>query len=183
MAAVQRSNMISDSDVTIVGKVTTAFGIKGWVKIHSFTDPMTGLLDYKNWYLKVKGQWQPYNVKEAKPQGKGIVAKFQSVDDRDQALALSQTDIAVLTTDLPQLADDEFYWSQLVGLTVVNKNGELLGKIDHLFNSGAPHDVMSVKGYEGSLDQQDRLIPYVNAVVGKIDLDAGEMQVDWEADF
>ncbi|MFT7409991.1 MAG: 16S rRNA processing protein RimM [Oleispira sp.] len=183
MALAQQSTSISDSDVTIVGKVTTAFGIKGWVKIHSFTDPMNGLLDYKNWLLKVKGQWRFYKVKEAKPQGKGIVAKFEDIDDRDLALALSQTDIAVRSTDLPQLAEDEFYWSQLVGLIVVNKNGELLGKIDHLFNSGAPHDVMSVKGYEGSLDQQERLIPYVDAVIGKIDLDAGEMQVDWEADF
>jgi 16S rRNA processing protein RimM len=165
--ASQQSKLISDSDVTIVGKVTTAFGIKGWVKVHSFTDPMNGILDYKNWLLKVKGQWQSYKVIEAKPQGKGIVAKFDGIDDRD----------------LPQLAEDEFYWSQLVGLIVVNKNGELLGKIDHLFNSGAPHDVMSVKGYEGSLDQQERLIPYVDAVIGKIDLDAGEMQVDWEADF
>jgi 16S rRNA processing protein RimM len=183
MAAVQQSKLISDSDVTIVGKVTTAFGIKGWVKIYSFTDPMKGILDYKNWYLKVKGQWQTYKVKEGKPQGKGIVAKFEGIDDRDLALALSQVEIAVLTSDLPQLAEDEFYWSQLVGLNVVNKNGELLGKIDHLFNSGAPHDVMSVKGCEGSLDQQERLIPYVDAVVGEIDLDAGVMQVDWEADF
>jgi 16S rRNA processing protein RimM len=183
MAAAQQSNMISDTDITIVGKVTTAFGIKGWVKVYSFTDPMKGILDYKNWYLKVKGQWQSYKVKEGKPQGKGIVAKFQSVDDRDQALALSQIEIGVLTSDLPQLAEDEFYWSQLVGLKVVNKNGELLGKIDQLFNSGAPHDELSVKGCEGSLDQQERLIPYVDAVVEKVDLDAGEIRVDWEADF
>ena len=183
MAAAQRSTMISDSDVTIVGKVSTAFGIKGWVKVYSFTDPMKGILDYKNWLLKVKGQWLPYKVKEGKPQGKGIVAKFEGINDRDLALALSQIEIAVLSSDLPQLAEDEFYWSQLVGLNVVNKNGELLGKIDQLFNSGAPHDVLSVKGCEGSLDQQDRLIPYVDAVIGEIDLDAGVMQVDWEADF
>jgi 16S rRNA processing protein RimM len=183
MSAAQRSTMISDSDVTIVGKVSTAFGIKGWVKVYSFTDPMKGILDYKNWLLKVKGQWLPYKVKEGKPQGKGIVAKFEGINDRDLALALSQIEIAVLSSDLPQLAEDEFYWSQLVGLNVVNKNGELLGKIDQLFNSGAPHDVLSVKGCEGSLDQQDRLIPYVDAVVGEIDLDAGVMQVDWEADF
>lgn len=183
MASSQQSKMISDSDVTIVGKVTTAFGIKGWVKVHSFTDPMKGILDYKNWLLKIKGQWQPYKVKEAKPQGKGIVAKFEGVDDRDLALALSQIEIAVLSSDLPQLAENEFYWSQLVGLNVVNKSDELLGKIDSLFNSGAPHDVMSVKGCEGSLDQQERLIPYVDQVVGEVDLDAGVMQVDWEADF
>lgn len=183
MAVSQQSTLISDSDVTIIGKVTTAFGIKGWVKVYSFTDPMKGILSYKNWLLKVKGQWQPYKVKEGKPQGKGIVAKFEGINDRDLALALSQVEIAVRTSDLPQLAQDEFYWSQLIGLNVVNKNDELLGKIDQLFNSGAPHDVMSVKGCEGSLDQQERLIPYVDAVVEKVDLDAGEIRVDWEADF
>lgn len=183
MAVSQQSTLISDSDVTIIGKVTTAFGIKGWVKVYSFTDPMKGILDYKNWLLKVKGQWQPYKVKEGKPQGKGIVAKFEGINDRDLALALSQVEIAVRTSDLPQLAQDEFYWSQLIGLNVVNKNDELLGKIDQLFNSGAPHDVLSVKGCEGSLDQQERLIPYVDAVVEKVDLDAGEIRVDWEADF
>lgn len=183
MAVSQQSTLISDSDVTIVGKVTTAFGIKGWVKVYSFTDPMKGILSYKNWLLKVKGQWQPYKVKEGKPQGKGIVAKFEGINDRDLALALSQVEIAVRTSDLPQLAQDEFYWSQLIGLNVVNKNDELLGKIDQLFNSGAPHDVLSVKGCEGSLDQQERLIPYVDAVVEKVDLDAGEIRVDWEADF
>lgn len=183
MAVSQQSTLISDSDVTIIGKVTTAFGIKGWVKVYSFTDPMKGILNYKNWLLKVKGQWQPYKVKEGKPQGKGIVAKFEGINDRDLALALSQVEIAVRTSDLPQLAQDEFYWSQLVGLNVVNKNDELLGKIDQLFNSGAPHDVLSVKGCEGSLDQQERLIPYVDAVVEKVDLDAGEIRVDWEADF
>jgi 16S rRNA processing protein RimM len=183
MAVSQQSTLISDSDVTIIGKVTTAFGIKGWVKVYSFTDPMKGILNYKNWLLKVKGQWQPYKVKEGKPQGKGIVAKFEGINDRDLALALSQVEIAVRTSDLPQLAQDEFYWSQLIGLNVVNKNDELLGKIDQLFNSGAPHDVLSVKGCEGSLDQQERLIPYVDAVVEKVDLDAGEIRVDWEADF
>jgi 16S rRNA processing protein RimM len=183
MAVSQQSTLISDSDVTIIGKVTTAFGIKGWVKVYSFTDPMKGILNYKNWLLKVKGQWQPYKVKEGKPQGKGIVAKFEGINDRDLALALGQVEIAVRTSDLPQLAQDEFYWSQLIGLNVVNKNDELLGKIDSLFNSGAPHDVMSVKGCEGSLDQQERLIPYVDQVVGEVDLDAGVMQVGWEADF
>ena len=174
---------LTDKDVTIIGKVTTAFGVKGWVKIYSFTDPMKNVLNYKRWLLKLNGQWQPYQLRDGKPQGKGLVAAFQGIQDRDQALALSQAEIAIPSDELPKLENDEFYWFQLEGLKVVNQNDQLLGKVNHLFNTGAPHDVLSVKGYEGSIDQQERLIPYVDTVVLKVDLEAGEVQVDWEADF
>jgi len=173
----------NDQDVTIVGKITTAFGIKGWVKVYSFTEPMKNILNYKRWLLKVNGQWKAYQLRDGKPQGKGLVAALQGVDDRDEALALSQVEIAIPSDELPQLENDEFYWFQLEGLKVVTLNGQLLGKVSHLFNSGAPHDVLTVKGCEGSVDQQERLIPYVEQTVKNVDLEAGEIQVDWEADY
>jgi 16S rRNA processing protein RimM len=174
---------VNDQDVTIVGKITTAFGIKGWVKVYSFTEPMKNILNYKRWLLKVNGQWKAYQLRDGKPQGKGLVAALQGVDDRDEALALSQVEIAIPSDELPQLENDEFYWFQLEGLKVVTLNGQLLGKVSHLFNSGAPHDVLTVKGCEGSVDQQERLIPYVEQTVKNVDLEAGEIQVDWEADY
>lgn len=174
---------VNDQDVTIVGKITTAFGIKGWVKVYSFTEPMKNILNYKRWLLKVNGQWKAYQLRDGKPQGKGLVAALQGVADRDDALALSQVDIAIPSDELPQLENDEFYWFQLEGLKVVTLSGQLLGKVSHLFNSGAPHDVLSVQGCEGSIDQQERLIPYVGQTVKNVDLDAGEVQVDWEADY
>lgn len=177
------SAVSNQTDVTVVGKITTAFGIKGWVKVYSFTEPMKGILNYRNWLLKIDGQWRRFELRDGKPQGKGLVAALHGVEDRDAALALSQTEIAILSNELPELDNNEYYWFQLEKLKVINSDGQLLGEIDHLFNSGAPHDVMSVKRCEGSVDQQERLIPYIDQVVKKVDLDAGEMQVDWEADF
>ena len=183
MAAVQPSASYSDDNVTIVGKVTTAFGIKGWVKVYSFTDPMKNILNYKRWLLKINGQWKAYQLRDGKPQGRGLVVALHGIEDRDEALALNQIEIAIPSDELPKLENDEIYWFQLEGLKVVNLDGQLLGKVSHLFNSGAPHDVLAVKGCEGSIDQQERLSPYVDQMVKTVDLDAGEVQVDWDADY
>lgn len=175
--------MSVEQDVTIVGKVTTAFGIKGWVKIYSHTDPMENILGYKNWLLKINGQWQSFKLKSGKPQGKGIVAAFEGIDDRDAALAISQADIAIPSSQLPELGSDEFYWFQLEGLQVITLDGQLLGKVSRIFNTGAPHDVLDVRGCEGSFDRLERLIPYVDDVVQSVDLDKGIIQVDWQPDY
>ncbi|MFL0806031.1 MAG: ribosome maturation factor RimM [Oceanobacter sp.] len=172
-----------DDDVTVLGKVTTAFGIKGWIKVYSFTQPMANILGHSTWLLKRDGQWQPVKLLDGQKQGKGLVARLQGVNDRNDALALSQTEIAIPTAELPEPDEDEHYWFQLIGLKVVNTDGELLGQVKELFESGGGNQVVTVVGCEGSIDQQRRMIPYVGAIVLDVDLEKGQLLVDWQADF
>lgn len=172
-----------DQDITILGKVTTAFGIKGWVKVYSYTDPLTNILDYPDWLLRIDNQWKTFKLRDSRSQGKGLTVALDGINDRDAALALSQVDIGVPTNELPQLEDNECYWFQLEGLKVFHTGGQLLGQVKELFDSGGGNQVMVVTSCEGSLDHRQRLLPYVREIVLEVHLDNGEIQVDWHPDF
>jgi 16S rRNA processing protein RimM len=162
--------VVDSQEITVLGKVTTAHGIKGWVKVYSQTQPMNNILSYGRWLLRVNGKWLPYNVITGRPQSKGLVAQLKGVDDRDSALMLSQCDIGIPTSELPELSNDEHYWFQLENLQVVNISDQLLGQVSKVFNSGAPHDVLKVVACEGS-------------IVMSVDLDEKTIKVDWQADY
>jgi len=165
-----------DSMVTL-GKINGVFGVKGWVKVYSYTAEQNSILSYKHWYLQQDGQWQKVKLLNGQRQGKGIVANIEGIVDRDQALALQGTLIGTMREALPKLPNDQFYWSDLAGLNVVTVTGQQLGKISHLFETGA-NDVMVVKG------DRERWLPWlINDVVKLVDLDAGTVQVDWDPDF
>ena len=177
------ADQVADQDVTVLGKITTAFGIKGWVKVHSYTDPMTNILEYRNWLLKIDGQWRNFSLTGSKLQTKGLAVSLQGITDRDQALALRQAEIGVLTSELPEPEEDEYYWFQLEGLKVVTTEGVLLGQVKELFESGGGNQVMTVNSCEGSVDKRQRLIPYADPIVLEVDLDGSEIQVNWDPDF
>ncbi|MES9940579.1 MAG: ribosome maturation factor RimM [Candidatus Thiodiazotropha sp. 6PLUC2] len=168
---------MSDKDMIIMGRVSGLFGVRGWVKIYSFTSPKEGILGYKVWYLKRQGEWQEFKVAAGHPQGKGIVAQIEGYDDRDRSVELVESEIAIRRTQLPALPAGEYYWTDLVGLLVYTLDGVELGRVSHLFETGA-NDVLVVKG------DRERLIPYtVGQAVQEIDLQAGRMTVDWDPDF
>ena len=173
--------------LVVLGHVAGAHGIKGWVKVVSHSDPRQGILDYSPWYIRPNGgEWREVKLLSGRPQGKGLCAQLEGCTDRDQALALRGAEIAVTPQQLKPLDDDEFYWYQLEGLQVVHQ-GEATdayyGVIDHLLATGA-NDVMVVKPTPDSIDDRERLIPYLpERVVRSIDLDAGVVSVDWEPDF
>lgn len=169
-------------DLIVLGKITSVHGVRGEVKIYSFTDPIDNLLDYSQWTLKRDGEVKQVELVSGRLQGKILVAKLKGLDDREVARTFAGFDICVPRALLPDLAEDEFYWYQLEGLKVIDQLGQLLGKIDHLLETGA-NDVMVVKPCAGSLDDRERLLPYTAQCVLKVDLAAGEMQVDWDADF
>jgi 16S rRNA processing protein RimM len=171
------------STEVIVGKITGVYGIKGWVKIYSYTRPITGILQYKTWLLGQPGKpakQQAVEVIEGRQQGKGIIAKLAGYDDRDQVRALIDQDIAIPRSELPALPEGQYYWSDLEGLTVIGMQGEILGQVDHLMETGA-NDVIVVTPVEKKL--KSCLIPYVPEVVRAIDLEQGTMQVDWQLDW
>lgn len=174
-------------DPVVIGRLTGVYGVKGWLKVFSFTEPMDNFLSYRKCFIQRQGQWQPLAIEDGRPHGKGLVVKLRGVDDPEAARHFTGCDVAVSVGELPALDDDEFYWHELEGLQVFVDTAErgrlLLGRVDHLLETGA-NDVLVVKPCEGSIDQRERLLPYLpEQVVLAIDLDAGEMQVDWDPEF
>lgn len=175
------------AELVVIGRLTAVYGIKGWLKVYSYTEPMEKLLTYRGCQIARQGQWLPIDIEEGRAHGKGLVLKLRGVDDRDIAASYVGCDIAAPVTELPQLEAGEYYWRQLEGLQVVVDDpaqGRLvLGRVDHLIETGA-NDVLVVKGDEHSIDRRERLIPYLpEQVVLNIDLAAQRMVVDWDPDF
>ncbi|CAA0113739.1 Ribosome maturation factor RimM [BD1-7 clade bacterium] len=172
----------ADSDAyLVVGKVIGYYGLQGWVKVKSFTQPEDNILSYQDCFIKQDGQWQPAQIAAGKLHGKGLVMKFRDSDDRTAAENLGKCEIAVLSTALPELAADDYYWHELLGLEV-RLGDQLLGKVSHLLETGA-NDVLVVKPCAGSIDDRERLLPYRPEVILAVDLEASSMSVDWDPDF
>jgi len=170
----------------IIGKISGVFGVHGWVKIFSFTEPRDNILKYDPWLLKVNKDWQSASVVKGRNQGKTIVAQLKGVDDRDMAHSLIGNEIAIDPSLLEELGENDFYWRDLEGLTVVDQHGDSLGIISSMLSTGA-NDVMVVKlasEIAKSRKEKELLIPYLfDEVVKKIDLKQGVIEVDWELDF
>ncbi|WP_175651177.1 ribosome maturation factor RimM [Pseudomonas sp. Marseille-P9899] len=169
-------------DLIVVGKIFSVHGVRGEVKVYSFTDPIDNLLEFRNWTLRREGVVKQVELVSGRSTQKDLVAKLKGLDDRDEARLLSGYEICISRSLLPNLTDGDYYWYQLVGLSVINQDGHLFGKVDHLLETGA-NDVMVVKPCAGSLDDRERLLPYTEQCVLAIDLAAGEMRVEWDADF
>ena len=164
------------NDYLLVGRISGLFGTRGWVKVFSYTRPRDNLLEYDPWFLRVDGEWRRYAVREARRHHGGVIALLEGIDDRDQAATLVKREIAVTRAQLGPSTPGEYYWADLVGLQVTNLQGEALGHVEGLLETGA-HDVLRVVG------EREYLVPYVRDVyVLAIDLAAGTMQVDWHAD-
>lgn len=169
-------------DLVVLGKIVSVYGIRGEVKIYSYTDPLDNLLDYRHWTLKRDGEIRQAELVSGRLHNKVLTAKIKGLDDREEARGYAGFLICVSRSQLPALQDDEYYWYQLQGLRVINQGGQWLGMVDHLLETGA-NDVLVVKPCAGSLDDRERLLPYTEQCVQRVDLTAGEMQVDWDADF
>ena len=178
--------MSTNSNLVNVGRITAVFGIKGWVKVHSYTDPQENLFDYHPWFLKTAHGVKKIEIDEAKPHGDSFVAHIVGVDDRDLAMEFTAADIAIERDLLPELDAGEYYWSQLEGLAVFTQFSgarQRLGVVSKLFETGA-NDVLVVAADSESIDDKERLIPYVpEQFVISVDISAREMIVDWDPEF
>ncbi|WP_373976467.1 ribosome maturation factor RimM [Chitinibacter sp. SCUT-21] len=175
-SSVDAQNVVPD-DLVVMGYISGAFGIQGWVSLIADTQYADSLLDYKTWWLGKNGQWKSYQVADAHVQPKKLGAKLQGVNDRDVAFSLKGCEIAVPRSEMPELEEDEYYWADLIGLEVLNSQGERLGVIEKLFETGA-NDVIVVK--DGDVE---RLVPFVGHVVLDVNLETRVMRVDWGLDF
>ncbi len=174
------------SNLVDVGRITTVFGVKGWVKILSATEPADNLFAYSPWWLKTRHGVKQVEVEEYQPHGKGWVAHIKGIDDREQAQALSQVTIAVERDQMPELDSGEYYWHQLQGLAVITEFGghsQRLGVVQRLLETGA-NDVLVVQPDADSIDAKERLIPYLpGQFVTEVNLEAGLIRVDWDPEF
>jgi 16S rRNA processing protein RimM len=160
-----------------VGRISGLFGVKGWVKLYSYTEPREGLLEYDPLMLGENEDWRPVRLAEARVHGKGLIGLFEGIEDRDQAAALVGLELTVSRSQLPDMGSGEVYWVDLIGLAVDNVDGEALGTVERLLETGA-NDVLVVTG------ERERLIPFVrDQVVKEIDLAAGRIVVDWALDY
>ena len=167
----------TDRKLVTLGKISGLYGVQGWVKVYSDTDPMEGIVDYTPWKIRQGSEWQTVEVSAGRKHGKTVVAKIAGIDDRETAAGLIGAEIAVERGQLPPPEDDEYYWTDLEGLSVITIEGRDLGRVDHLFETGS-NDVMVVNG-----DRQ-RLVPFIlEQVIRNIDLEAGRITVDWDPEF
>ena len=161
----------------LLGRVLGAFGVRGEMKLHSFTDPVSTAMKYQPWQVLHQGVEREVQAVRGRETNKGMVITMPDIDDRDAAEAMAGAEIWVPRSRLPQPKLGEHYWVDLEGLRVSNREGIELGTVSYLFETGA-NDVMVVKG------EREHLIPYIpEQFIVEVDFDKGEVLVDWDADF
>jgi 16S rRNA processing protein RimM len=176
--------MEPEAELLAAGRITGPHGIKGWVKIESYTDPAENFLEFGEWLLQRPEGAERVEFDQGRRHGKGLVAHIRGVDDRSEAEHYRGLVVAVPASRLPSLAEGDYYWRQLEGLQVwCREGGEgdavYLGVVDHLLETGA-NDVLVVRATDGSIDGRERLIPYLPGdVVTRIDTQAGVIEVNW----
>lgn len=161
-----------------IGKVGAPYGVKGWLKVHPYTEFDTNMLDYApSWHLQnTHQQIQPIKLEEGKPYADGLVVKFQGIENPEDARQFTNQLVVIERSILPKLAQDEFYWSDLIGLKVIDQHEKILGEVIYLMETGS-NDVIVIKDESG----KEHAIPYLkDSVIQKVDLDAGAIVVDWE---
>ena len=164
-------------DYILAGQISSLFGVKGWVKVRSWTEPRENIIKYSPWLVKTAEGWKEMKVAQGNRQGKTVVVRLEGYEDRDQSAKLTGCEIAISQQQLPELAENEFYWNDLIGLKVINQNGVDFGSVEKLIETGS-NDVLIVNG------DRERLIPYImGQVIKAINLETKEIQVDWDPDF
>ena len=162
----------------LLGRIHGAFGVRGEVKLESFTEPLSAILRYQPWTLRdAQGRERTLEGARGRETAKGLVATFPGVEDRDAAEALRGSEVWAPRSALPPARPGEYYWVDLEGLRVANTEGVELGTVSHLFSTGA-NDVLVVQG------ERERMIPFLEPdYIVTVDFDAGRVTVDWDADF
>jgi 16S rRNA processing protein RimM len=159
-----------------LGKIAGTFGVHGWIKVQSFTDPPENIFEYDHWRLLRSGQWTSVEIEDGRVTGKGVLAKLAGIDTPEDARLYVGAELGVPRNEMPQTAPGEYYWSDLEGLEARSANGDVLGRVDH-FRSTPAGDVVVVRG------AREHWIPFVKDRILKVDLDSGCIVLDWAADW
>ena len=176
-AAAPASSPDGNGDLVELGHVVGVFGLKGWVRLRSYTDPASVILDYDPWLLASATGWQARTRLESRGHGNKIEVRFQGCEGPEDAAALVGRALAVPRDQLPEPQDGGYYWFDLVGMEVVNHRGECLGRVERLLATGA-NDVLVVRG------ERERLLPWrMGEVIAEVDRGGRRLLVDWQLDY
>ena len=159
----------------LVGKISNPHGIKGWVKVISFTDPIENILSYKKWTISDNETEKTYCLEDSRIQGNKIVIKLEGVNNRDDADLLKNLQIEINRSDLPELEENSYYWEDLVDFNVIDIKGNPVGKVDSLFRTGS-NDVLVI------IDETKErlLVPFImEEVIKYVDLAKELISIDW----
>ncbi|MEH6472326.1 MAG: ribosome maturation factor RimM [Halopseudomonas sp.] len=181
--ATEGKSQSNTEDLVVLGKITSLYGVRGWVKVYSHTEPMDNILKYVPWTVKLNGRWITVEVEQGKRHSKSLVAKLVGCDDRDAASEYCGGEIYGDRNMLPALEEGDYYWHQLEKLNVVTESGVELGQVDHLLATGS-NDVLVIKSTPQSVDERERMVPYLlDQVVKEVNLEQGTIRVDWDPEF
>jgi len=165
-----------------MGRVAAPYGVKGWVKVQPLTAAPEALLGYPQWWVRRRGgegAWQAHTLESGRQHGATLLAQLSGLPDREAAALLSGAEIGVPRSALPPVAEDEYYWADLVGLAVVNREGVVLGEVAAIEDYGA-HPVLRVAKLQ---EKGELLIPFVEAYVDRVDTAGRRVEVDWQPDY
>lgn len=164
-------------EVVVVGSIGAPYGVKGWLKINSYTQPKKNIFSYKHWLLQFSQRWQAIEVHDHFIRQNMLAIKIEACSTREQAKNYTHAKIGVYRAYFPKLEENEYYWSDLEGLTVVNQQGIILGNVKYLFETGS-NDVMVVQG------NKEYFIPYIpGTYVLAVKLSKNQIEVNWDPDF
>ena len=169
-----------------MGRVIAPYGVKGWVKIHAYTEDRATLLDYAAWWIRPRagsaeadGGWREYVIEASREHGATLIAQLAGIGDREAAATLKGADIGVPRATLPAAEGNEIYYTDLVGLEVLNRQGVRLGIVAKVQDFGA-HPVLCVRDEASAVE---RMIPFVAVYVDAVDVGKGRIDVDWQLDY
>lgn len=174
-----------------MGRISAPFGIKGWIRVQTYTRAISGLTNYPAWWVSSADGWREVRVEQSQAQGVDVVAKLAGCNDRDVAAALKGQQVAIRREAFPPAAKGEFYWADLIGLRVKNTEGLDFGTVTSMMETGA-NDVMVVQQtvqesaaavHEQGSEEPERLIPFIADVVKRVDIAASLIEVEWGADY
>jgi len=169
-------------EIVEVGQFSSVYGVKGWIKVKSYTQPRTNIFNYKKWLVKQQDKWIPYSIAEGRPHGKTIVVKLAEFNDRDQVQTMVGAKIAVYRSELPDTAENEYYWSDLLKMQVETEDGINLGIVTDILETGS-NDVLIVKNTQ-QRKTKETLIPWLeDDVIKEVNVVENRIIVDWDPDF
>jgi len=172
-------------ELIVLGKVSGFYGVKGWLKLFSHTDPKENIVRYASLKINLGQQWQTIHLDAGKAHGKGVVAHFSGYDSREAAAALIGSELAVYRSDFKTLAKEEYFWADLIGLKVTNLQGIVLGSVVRLMETSA-NDVLVIKAHveTGEKAQDEILIPFVlQRYIEAVDKNEGVILVNWPVEW
>ena len=175
----------NDGEKVVVGRLTSAFGVHGWIKVWSYTDIKENILTYTPWWVRSGGVFEQLLLDDWKWRRDELIVRLEGVKDRDKAKNWCKKDILVDLAKLPKLSGDSYYWHQLIGLSVVSDfEGGIFnfGHVSKIIETGA-NDVLIISCDADSIDDKERLIPYLRQYVFSVDLQKHVIRVNWDPDF